>query len=428
MKGLLVVLATGTRIAPFGDPPGEAFFSGETVAETQTRAAAHLGLEVVFAASPREAEAALAAPRRGPKLLLADRVYVSQKAAKDFLRASAKAARPAALALEINASVEWALPLQPVERRGDLVVHDVLRVDGAALPPAGDDALAWLGEIRRAAAAVDVPKREIVAEVPLPTIGERAREVLRYPVTSTVVVTLDHWVHVLWLNQIAFGIRWMELLRRRPLWGLFRAATAFPWSRHHLLDRLVWRGRGADVHPTAYVSGSILGAGVTVGAGVTLRNAIVGDGAVIQDHAVLLNSVVGPRSLVMGNTFLVSSVLYPEATVGNYKLQVSLIGRGAYVNPWAAFVDAKFVGHVKVQKDGALVSSERAFLGSCIGHRAKMAAKVMIQAGRDVPNDTVVVMRPDEVVRVVPASLPPGVPHVRDRGTLVPLGEEGQGP
>ena len=130
----------------------------------------------------------------------------------------------------------------------------------------------------------------------------------------------------------------------------------------------------------------------------------------------------------MGNTFLVSSVLYPEATVGNYKLQVSLIGRGAYVNPWAAFVDAKFVGHVKVQKDGALVSSERAFLGSCIGHRAKMAAKVMIQAGRDVPNDTVVVMRPDEVVRVVPASLPPGVPHVRDRGTLVPLGEEGQGP
>jgi hypothetical protein len=79
---------------------------------------------------------------------------------------------------------------------------------------------------------------------------------------------------------------------------------------------------------------------------------------------------------------------------------------------------------VKVQHHGKPTSSGRAFLGSCVGHRAKVAAKVMIQAGRELPNDLVVVMRPDEVVRVVPDDLPPGVPLVRDRGTLVPLGQE----
>jgi hypothetical protein len=33
-------------------------------------------------------------------------------------------------------------------------------------------------------------------------------------------------------------------------------------------------------------------------------------------------------------------------------------------------------------------------------------------------------MRPDEVVAVVPPDLPSNRPLVRDRGTLVPLGEE----
>ena len=180
--------------------------------------------------------------------------------------------------------------------------------------------------------------------------------------------------------------------------------------------------RKSDVHPTAYVSASILGRNVQVGAHATIRNSIIGDGAVIQDHAVLLNCVVGANTLITENAFLVSDVIYPDATVGNYKLQVCLIGRGAYVNNWASFVDAKFVGHVKVQQNGALVSSERAFLGSVVGHRAKMAAKVIVQAGREIPNDTVVVMRPDEVIRTVPKGLPPGQPLVRDRGTLVPPG------
>lgn len=426
MRGRAVILETPGRISPFGDPCREALFTDEPITATQDRAFGQvLKFEVVRAASPQEAAARVKdAPAGKPVILLLDRVYVSEKAATDFLKATKKAPRPAALALSMNASVEYTLPLQDVLQKDELVVHHVVRVDGAELPTPGEDPVAWMDQVVAAATPVDVPKRELVAQVPLPTIGEGEKRTLRYPVTSTVVVSVEHWVHVLWLNQIAFGIRWMELLRRRPLWGIWRALTAFSLNRHKLLDRLVWRGRRSDVHPSAYVSASILGRGVTVGANATVRNCVIGDGAVIQDHAVLLNCVVGRDALITTNTFLVSSVVYPEATVGNYKLQVSLIGRGAFVNAWASFVDAKFVGHVKVEKDGALVDSGRAFLGSVIGHRAKMAAKVLVQPGREIPNDTVVVMRPDEVIRVVPEGLPPGTPLVRDRGTLVPLGQE----
>lgn len=422
MKGRAVVLRTGTTIAPFGDHVSEAFFTHQTLAQTQDQTFEVMGFEVVRAETTEAAARAISEVRGAPVLLMLDRIYLSEKAGRDFVKAAKRTARPCRLALSMNASVEYTLPLQDVELQEDLVIHDVLLVDGATLPPPEEDPVAWIRKIE--GTPVDVPKREIVAEVQLPTIGEREKTRMRYPVTSTIVVSIEHWVHILWLNQIAFGIRWMETIRRHPIWAAWRAISALSLDRFKLLDNLVRRGPGCEIHPTAYLSGSIIGRNVKIGAQATVRNSIVGEGAVIQDHAVLLNTVVGPNTLVTENSFLVSVVSYPEATIGNYKMQVSLIGRGAYVNAWAGFVDAKFVGSVKVVKNGDLVSSQRAFLGSVVGHRAKVAAKVLIQAGREVPNDTVVVMRPDEVVSAVPAEIPEGVPMVRHRGTLVPLGEE----
>jgi carbonic anhydrase/acetyltransferase-like protein (isoleucine patch superfamily) len=432
-RGLAVVLATPTVLAPFGDPARAAYFCDETIAEAQARALDRAGFDVVAASDVAAAIAQIRGAGARPVLLLLDRIFVTSRAVRGFVRAVQKArakdggpARAAALALSINASVEYTLPLQDVRLDQHRVVHDVVWVDPSALPPEDDDPVRWAHALRDAARPVEVPKRELVVEAPLPVIGERAATTLRYPITSTIVVSIEHWAHVLWLNQIAFGIRWVELIERRPLWALGRALAGLSWHRDHILMRLVHRGRGARVHPTATLSGSIVGPGAVIGPHVTLKNTIVGAGAVVQDHAVLLNSVVGARALIMENTFMVSTVTYPEATVGNYKLQVSLIGRGAYVHPWAGFIDANFAGPVRVTHRGALVSSERQFIGSVVGHRACVAAKVLIHPGREIPNDALIVMRPDEVVSVVPADIQPGVPMVRDRGTLVPLGREGK--
>jgi carbonic anhydrase/acetyltransferase-like protein (isoleucine patch superfamily) len=425
VRGRAVILRTDTVISPFGDHVSEAFFTHQTLAETQAQTCGIIQFEIVRA---DDTEAATKAIRESklPVLVMLDRIYLSEKAAKDFLGATKTIARPCRLALSKNASVEYTLPLQDILQDGGLVIHDVVLVDPQGpLPQPSSDPVGWIRAI--GGTPVDVPKRELVAEIQLPTIGERDKTKMRYPITSTVVVSIEHWVHILWLNQIAFGIRWMEILRRHPVWGVLRAISAFSLDRNKLLDRLVRRGSGCEIHPTARLSASIVGSGVKIGPHATVRNSIVGDGAIVQDHAVLLNTVIGPRTLVTENTFLVSTVAYPDATVGNYKLQVTLIGRGAYVNAWAGFVDAKFVGDVKVLHKGELVGSGRSFLGSVVGHRAKVAAKVLIQAGREIPNDTMVVMRPDEVVSVVPDRIEEGVPMVRDRGTLVPLGKESKG-
>ena len=67
------------------------------------------------------------------------------------------------------------------------------------------------------------------------------------------------------------------------------------------------------------------------------------------------------------------------------------------------------------------VSTERQFLGSCIGHNAYIGAKVLIMPGRSVPNDAFVAMRSDELISTIPPDMPAGVPHMRDGGTLVPI-------
>ena len=425
--GRLVVLSTDTRITPFNEHAKLSIFTDKTIEAWQHEAAKSARLELITASTPREAaELIVAIPSNQYGVLILDRHYMTPKILRDFIRVAKKSNNEISrLSLTRNASVEYTEPLQTVSRNGEQVAHDIYFFNGSHSIELANVDETWLDVLRTSATWIDVPKKEIVRTIPLPTIGERDATVMRYPVTTSIVVSVEHWVHILWLNQLSFGIRWVDLvLRQRPVWAFFRAISAFSFNIENIMHRLVSRGSGCQIHPTSYISASIIEDGAVIGPNVTIRNSYIGKNAVIQDHAVILNSVVGEDALILENTFLVSSTCYPESTVGNYKLQVSLVGRGAYVNAWAGFVDAKFVGSVNVQHKGKLASAERSFLGSVVGHRAKVAAKVLIHPGREIPNDTVIVMRPDEIVSVVPENIEPNQPMVRSGGTLVPLGTE----
>ena len=211
------------------------------------------------------------------------------------------------------------------------------------------------------------------------------------------------------------------IARNHKAWCFFRLATAAPWNFAAITHRFVAKGKNVRIHPTAYVEASILGDNVVIGAGASVRNCIVGDDVVVGDHATILSSTLGPRVAVTPRTFVVWSAAYEDAVLSNYKLQVSLIGRGASLSTWAGFIDAKLQGSIAVPHDGGMQDTGRSFLGSCLGHGAHVGAKVLILPGREVPNGAQIAMRDDELITTIPADLPPGVPHVRDAGTLVPL-------
>ena len=431
-----LILRTGTTIEPFGEHAGESMVQFSTLRDyTDHNLAAGR-----FRAEAVDDPAGVAADDDELVLILPDNLFVSQKAVRDFERA-ARAQTPARLALRRTASVDFLIPVsdaQPVplepaqheSARGGLarierdarerVDYDVFLVRGRDLPR-GLDHAGLIAALRQRCRPVVVSKREVVLPVRVPILGDSSAQTMDFPITSTLVCELRHWVHILWLNQVAFGMRWMDLLRARKLWAIGRILSAFPFGRARVFKKLVRVGRGCSIHPTAHIEMSELGDGVVVGPRASIRNSFVGDGAVIGDHSVLLSSTVGAGAFITPKTFLVWSAAYPGATIGNYKLQVSLVGRDAHVNAWAGLVDAKLKGDIRVPLAGEMRSTGRQFLGSCVGHRAALAAKVLLQPGRMIPNDAMVVMRPDEVISEVPADLEPGVPLVRDHGTLVPL-------
>jgi acetyltransferase-like isoleucine patch superfamily enzyme len=431
-----IIVQTGRRISPFGDRPREVMFAARTVGVAVDEALRRRGLDIVVvdAGDPLPAG-------EGPAVVLADHCFVSEKALGDFLGAAfdLDAADGARLALAKTPSVEFTLPLssattEPFDAQGpgakpltkgryeaaatERVGYDCFFV-GAL--PAASTAGDLLQTLRARAVRVVVPKRELGIPLRLPTLGDGQQNTQLIPITSTLVAHVEHWCHILWLNQAGFGVRWLELARTHKAWALGRLLTAAPWTMPAIMHRFVWRGRNVRIHPTAWVEASILGDNVEVGAGASVRNSIVGDGVVVGDHATVLSSTLGDRVAVTPRTFVVWSAAFEDAVLSNYKLQVSVIGRGASLSTWAGFIDAKLQGSIDVLHDGRLQSTGRNFLGSALGHGAHVGAKVLLLPGRELPNGTFVTMRDDEIIRRVPADLPAGVPHVRDAGTLVPL-------
>lgn len=431
-----IIVATGRTIAPFDEPPPLAAFAGVTVGQAVRGALERRGVAIV------DVKAADAVPElSGETLLLADTVFLSDKCLGDFLDAAldvVATGKHARLALSRTPAVDFLRPVssiavEPFDAAGpgarpekpwrteatatERCAFDAFLLGARA---AGGTFAALLDELRASAARVVVNKRELGVPLRLPVLGDAQQTRAVVPLTSTVAAHLEHWVHVLWLNQLAFGIRWMEIARAHKAWMAWRVLLGAPWNFPALLRSMVWKGKGVRIHPTAHVEASILGNGVVIGARASVRNSILGDGVEIADHATVLSSTLGRGCYVTPRTFVVWSASYDDAVLTNYKLQVSLVGRGASLSTWAGMIDAKLQGTIDVLHEGRPVSTERSFLGSCIGHGAHVGAKVLILPGRAVPNGAFIAMRPDELVTEIPRALPAGVPLVRDHGTLVP--------
>jgi acetyltransferase-like isoleucine patch superfamily enzyme len=429
------VLDTGRLIEPFGEPPGHALFALGTVFDAVRASLERRGCEVVKVALGEEV------PALGEAcVVLADHCYVSDKALGDFLALCFGEPELARLALCKTPSSDYTRPVssvatEPLDVSGpgarpvkggrtdqaasERLAYDCYYVPPGKLPSSSPSDL--LAALRTDASRRVVPKRELVREVRMPIVGDAEHNKLLFPITSTVACHVEHWVHILWLNHLAFGIAWMELLRQHKAWALWRALAAFPYGLPRMLSSFVWRGKDAHIHPTAHVEASILGDGVRIGPRASVRNSVLGAGVEVGDHATVLTSVLGAGAYVTPKSFFVWGAAYPEAVISNYKMQMSLLGRRASSSTWAGLIDAKFQGAIEVLHDDERRSTERSFLGSCLGHHAHIGAKVLVLPGRSIPNGTFITMRPEELVREVPADLTPGVAMVRHEGTLVPL-------
>lgn len=404
------VLRSGIRIEPFRDDPGDVLVLGERV---QTRRAAlfsALGLRIVHVERPEEI-------RDTEFLVLYDYVYCSRPILKRFLKAVRAHRQSRRLALESNPQIEMALPMQelaelPPVREGGPPVYglDLFYVNGTG---AGTDTLAGL-------AAEVVPIRQRVFEVD-PPFYVRVEAKNRIGLSRSYCMHLKHWTHVYLLNLAALMALPFDWFWRRLLWALWKVLTAFSLNPFKILRRLVVKGKGCSIHPTAVVEASVLGDRVSIGAQAVVRGCYIGSGTRIAETAKVIGSVVGEGAEVAWSAIVNLSVLYPGACVGTPGLQTALVGREAFVSSMVIPLDVKFRGgYVSVRHRGKTVVTRLTTLGQCFGHRTRVGANVMLDSGRAIPNDVDVLPDPTPMLRKIPENLEPGTAYVVRGGTLIP--------
>jgi hypothetical protein len=280
---------------------------------------------------------------------------------------------------------------------------------------------------------LDLPLRELE----LDDFHRAVAHAHRHPVFVglSMVYQLDHWTHILQINQLVLAHR-MEVERdwweSAGIFGrLFRVLRLLLKARSlsgaRIASALNEKGSGVEIHPSAVVELCVLGDGVKIGPHAVVRGSILGPGARVDPFATVNASVLGAGARAGRYAFLNLCTLYPRAMVSKGDgYQVSVFGEDSFMAWGATALDLSFGQSVKVESDGPgseRVDCRRHFIGVAIGHRAVVGNKVRLRYGVSIPNEGLVVDAGDDLLRQW-GDAPTGEPVVVRGGRAVKPGSE----
>lgn len=258
---------------------------------------------------------------------------------------------------------------------------------------------------------IDVDERELPVPFSsrIPSMTD-----ITIPLTDLVAIELTSWVHLWFANLFSIVIQFLGLIRSpggwaRLVWCGLRGLVRTRSFRLYdlgiaLIQRLVTRGRGCRIHPTAVVEACVLGNNVEIGPLCVVRGCIIGDNVTIMERAGVDGCVLGDGVLVNQGGELKGVLAHPESVV--MTMQTGVVGRRAFI--MRAFIpqDMRYEGTIRVKHRGRLVDTRLPFLGACIGHRVLVGGQFRLAAGRGFPNDIKLVTDPPDRVNRVPDDLP----------------------
>ncbi len=411
------IIATATQISPFGDPVSELGIAGVSLRSWQTELFKKFGLEVSVVDSVSQVDTSSAT------IVCFDYVFFTRRVLKSFLRQVKGRGSPAQLGLPADSLyIESFTQLHSLrEEAGLSCFHFFYFEAGAQLQECPENGISCQ---KNEVEPLAVVFKEKVIEVPLPA-RVTGVESWRHPVTSSCVLHIQHWIHLLQANRLAIQVRWIDHVISHPLWSaVLLARAAIPWPgngsfRWRLLGLANVIGKGADIHPTARVEGCIIGPGAKIGAQALVRASVIGEGAVVEDRACVSYSVIGPRSFVSKYTLVYTSAGLEEANLG-MSMQMCMVGRRAALTPRATPIDVIPGGDIRVLHQGKYVKADLAVLGSCFGHDTFLGADVYVAPGREIPNGLTIGPHPARVLAAIPEGLEPGQNYVVREGRLTP--------
>jgi acetyltransferase-like isoleucine patch superfamily enzyme len=406
----VVIVTSGTTIAPFDLSVDDCPCGAETFGSYRTRTLTALGLHEVS----RQANAHLVV---GPALVIADDVWVTRKALQVFLKQlrTDTPTEPVRLALPKSRLLEVSIQLQDVDIDNDgVAAFDVAYVPaGRSIEPRQLFAQAkWL----------PLQFRELLMETPIPhLILETALPVMTFPLTSMVVMRLRHWLHLLRASHLAPPVLLAERARSQPIRTALRLLLGLRLGKARRMDG--WKKNfnyihpTAYVHPTAHVEASIIGAGCTIGPHAMVSQSVLGDDVRVEQRAHVQQCVVGARAFISLNSSMVGSLAFADSNPCGNNVQACVMGPRSAVTSLARPLDLQPGGPVYVRDGDRLRAVGELPCGVCFGPDSFVGAGVMIAAGRVVPAGVRVFANPGQLLRRVHPEVPGGV-YVVDEGEL----------
>jgi hypothetical protein len=397
----------GTRVEVFDDPVGETLVANVPLSEQQRETFEAQGYRVEPTQDPATIEDT-------EFLLFSDNLFVSPRLLDRFLRACRKSDVPGTGAARLVLAEDAFTQLtgfageQPrVDLGGEKTgwAYGLWWVRGGG----GDSVLELVERARPVVLETGAREFTIPFSSRLPAMTD-----LRVSVTDCFAIEITSWVHV-WMANLFSIACWLFSFLRTPrgwarlAWCVVRSLfSTLRWRPYDLgvraLGRLVIRGRGCRIHPTAVVEACKLGKNVQIGPLCIVRGSILGDGVNIMEHSSVDGCVLGDGVLINQGGDLKGVTVYPDSVVR--LMQTGLVGRNTFIMRAFMPQDMKFQGTIRVAHRGRLIDTGLPFLSVCIGHRVIVGGLFRLAAGRALPNDLWVLTDPIDRVNVVPDDLP----------------------
>jgi UDP-3-O-[3-hydroxymyristoyl] glucosamine N-acyltransferase len=267
-------------------------------------------------------------------------------------------------------------------------------------------------------AVIDIDFEDVGVPMPHQICSESRYSI---PLTEKAIIQIDHWVN-LWAANIASLLQresnWLKMPKIKAAVLALKARSLNKWK---ILSRLNTISSRCDIHPTAYIEGSIIGENATIGAGAVVRGSLIGDGVFMDNGVIVEQSVIGEGSTILDGRIMYS-VLYPGVSASTHRIITSLIGRDVLIGADVTLTNFRFDGkNIMVMKNGERIDTGNKFVGSCLGHRAYLGAGCIVAPGRAIPSDTRIARDKGGVITSCdPAKEIPGYRFVTEQRTEAP--------
>ncbi|MEC7987566.1 MAG: hypothetical protein VX278_20535 [Myxococcota bacterium] len=313
----------------------------------------------------------------------------------------------------------WHVAMHPLQELGPQQAYDIAVLEAGEAPQFDGLPLIF-------------PDLEFREGEPL-ELHEAMRHALRPVCLSPYMAHhIDHWSHILRVNQIAIIAQAEETRYRWRKGGFFAKigmVLGFLWrirsfSKRTMLARIGEVGKNCKIHPTAVIEACKIGDNVEIGPHAVVRASVIGDGAKIDEHTSVNLSVIGKKARVGRAAIANLSVLYPNVMLSyGQGFQGCLFGEGAFIAIGVVALDLSFGKPIRVENNGEWVDSGMHFLGIAVGHRAALGNGARFNYGVSIPNDALLVGPKDGLYKDASQAPPKAPSHCVD-GKAVRLSKQ----